>query len=39
MWVIDPIDGAHNFLTGVPFWCISVGLVAAAENTWHLEDD
>ena len=28
VWVIDPIDGTHNFLTGVPFWCVSVGLVA-----------
>jgi myo-inositol-1(or 4)-monophosphatase len=31
MWVIDPIDGTHNFLTGVPFWCVSVGLVASGE--------
>jgi myo-inositol-1(or 4)-monophosphatase len=30
-WVIDPIDGTHNFLTGVPFWCVSVGLVADGE--------
>lgn len=28
VWVIDPIDGTHNFLTGIPFWCVSVGLVA-----------
>ncbi len=27
IWVIDPIDGTRNFLTGVPFWCISIGLV------------
>ena len=26
VWVIDPIDGTHNFLTGVPFWCLSIGL-------------
>ena len=31
MWVIDPIDGTHNFLTGIPFWCVSVGLVASGE--------
>ena len=31
VWVIDPIDGTHNFLTGVPFWCLSVGLVAGSE--------
>jgi len=31
VWVIDPIDGTHNFLTGIPFWCVSVGLVVAGE--------
>ena len=31
IWVIDPIDGTHNFLTGIPFWCVSVGLVVAGE--------
>jgi len=31
VWVIDPIDGTHNFLTGIPFWCVSVGLVAGGE--------
>lgn len=31
VWVIDPIDGTHNFLTGIPFWCVSVGMVADGE--------
>lgn len=31
MWVVDPIDGTHNFLTGVPFWCISLALVVRGE--------
>ncbi len=31
IWVIDPIDGTHNFLTGIPFWCLSVGLVMNGE--------
>jgi myo-inositol-1(or 4)-monophosphatase len=31
LWVIDPIDGTHNFLTGIPIWCVSVGLVAGGE--------
>jgi myo-inositol-1(or 4)-monophosphatase len=30
-WVIDPIDGTHNFLTGVPFWCVSIALVVDGE--------
>lgn len=31
LWVIDPIDGTHNFLTGIPFWCVSLGLVVEGE--------
>jgi myo-inositol-1(or 4)-monophosphatase len=31
VWVIDPIDGTHNFLTGIPFWCVSVGFVVDGE--------
>lgn len=30
-WIIDPIDGTHNFLTGIPFWCVSVGLAVGGE--------
>jgi myo-inositol-1(or 4)-monophosphatase len=33
VWVIDPIDGTHNFLTGIPFWCVSVGLVVQGKLT------
>ncbi len=36
VWVIDPIDGTHNFLTGVPFWCISIGLVVGSESVLGL---
>jgi myo-inositol-1(or 4)-monophosphatase len=36
VWVIDPIDGTHNFLTGVPFWCISIGLVVGGESVLGL---
>jgi fructose-1,6-bisphosphatase/inositol monophosphatase family enzyme len=25
-WVIDPVDGTYNFLSGVPYWCSAVGL-------------
>ena len=27
VWVIDPIDGTHNFLRAYPGFCVSVGLV------------
>jgi myo-inositol-1(or 4)-monophosphatase len=31
VWIIDPIDGTHNFLTGVPFWCVSIGLTVGGK--------
>jgi myo-inositol-1(or 4)-monophosphatase len=36
IWVIDPIDGTRNFLTGVPFWCISIALVAEGQSVLGL---
>lgn len=30
-WIIDPIDGTANFARGLPFWCISVGLMVGSE--------
>ncbi len=26
-WAIDPIDGTRNFLSGLPFWTVSLGLM------------
>ncbi|MBN8629919.1 MAG: inositol monophosphatase [Rhodobacterales bacterium] len=26
-WAIDPIDGTSNFLSGLPFWTVSLGLL------------
>jgi myo-inositol-1(or 4)-monophosphatase len=26
-WAVDPIDGTSNFLSGLPFWTLSVGLM------------
>ena len=25
-WVIDPLDGTNNYVHGVPFICVSIGL-------------
>jgi fructose-1,6-bisphosphatase/inositol monophosphatase family enzyme len=25
-WIVDPLDGSMNFLRGVPFCCVSIGL-------------
>ena len=27
-WVVDPIDGTHNFLRGVPYWNVAIAYVA-----------
>ncbi|TYC77979.1 hypothetical protein FMN63_03710 [Stappia sp. BW2] len=26
-WIVDPLDGTSNFLSGLPLWCVSIGLV------------
>jgi myo-inositol-1(or 4)-monophosphatase len=31
VWIIDPIDGTANFLRGIPFWCVSLGLIDSGE--------
>ncbi|HEY1383773.1 MAG TPA: inositol monophosphatase family protein [Dongiaceae bacterium] len=30
-WIIDPIDGTSNFIAGIPFWCVSLGLVVGGK--------
>ncbi|MBL9046381.1 MAG: inositol monophosphatase [Tabrizicola sp.] len=30
-WAVDPIDGTSNFLSGLPFWTISLGLIEDGE--------
>src|SRR6476469_2685838 len=27
-WIVDPIDGTHNFLRGVPYWNVAIAYVA-----------
>lgn len=31
VWIIDPLDGTHNFMHGIPHWCISIGLERKGE--------
>jgi myo-inositol-1(or 4)-monophosphatase len=33
VWVIDPLDGTHNYLRGFPHFCVSIGLVENGEPT------
>lgn len=25
-WIVDPLDGTHNFMHGIPHWCVSIAL-------------
>jgi myo-inositol-1(or 4)-monophosphatase len=27
IWIVDPIDGTQCFLSGIPSWCVSIGMV------------
>ena len=27
LWIIDPLDGTVNYANGIPFYCVSIGLV------------
>jgi myo-inositol-1(or 4)-monophosphatase len=37
-WVIDPIDGTSNFVSGLPWWCVSVALAHRGEPVLGLVD-
>jgi myo-inositol-1(or 4)-monophosphatase len=32
-WVIDPLDGTVNYANGIPYYCVSIGLVTDAGPT------
>lgn len=27
VWIVDPLDGTKEFISGIPEWCVSIGLV------------
>ena len=31
VWIVDPLDGTREFVTGVPEWCVSIGFVRNGE--------
>ena len=33
VWCLDPIDGTHNFIAGLPLWVVSIGLCARGRPT------
>jgi myo-inositol-1(or 4)-monophosphatase len=30
-WVVDPLDGTVNYLHGIPFWAVSIGIIEDGE--------
>lgn len=32
IWMIDPIDGTHNYASQLPFWCVSVAVADRTTN-------
>lgn len=32
-WVVDPIDGTHNFLRGIPYWNVAIAFVEHGRAT------
>ncbi|MEE3918913.1 inositol monophosphatase family protein [Micromonospora sp. BRA006-A] len=32
VWLVDPIDGTYNFVRGIPFFCVSIGLRIAGRT-------
>ncbi|WP_033339988.1 inositol monophosphatase family protein [Catenuloplanes japonicus] len=34
-WVVDPLDGTVNYLSGIPFWCVSVGCERRDGDGWR----
>ena len=30
LWMVDPIDGTHNYAAQLPFWCVSIAAVDPA---------
>jgi myo-inositol-1(or 4)-monophosphatase len=33
VWIIDPLDGTVNYANGIPFFCVSIGLVIDGRPT------
>jgi len=38
-WVIDPLDGTHNYLRGIPHFCVSIGLLEKGVPTYAVVYD
>jgi myo-inositol-1(or 4)-monophosphatase len=38
LWLIDPLDGTHNYVCGFPIFCVSIGLQINGESVLGLVD-
>ncbi|MEO7065340.1 MAG: inositol monophosphatase family protein [Rhodanobacter sp.] len=38
-WVIDPLDGTHNYLRGIPHFCVSIALLDKGEPVYAVVFD
>ena len=38
-WVIDPVDGTQPFVSGIPYWCISIAYVEGTKITFGVVYD
>lgn len=34
VWVIDPLDGTHNYLRGIPHFCVSIAMLDRGEPVY-----
>ncbi len=34
VWVVDPLDGTHNYLRGIPHFCVSIALLDRGEPVY-----
>jgi myo-inositol-1(or 4)-monophosphatase len=39
VWVIDPLDGTHNYLRGIPHFCVSIALLEKGEPVYGVVFD
>jgi myo-inositol-1(or 4)-monophosphatase len=39
LWIVDPIDGTHNFLRGIPYWNVSIAYVEGGARTLGAVND
>lgn len=39
LWVVDPIDGTANYVSGIPQWCVAIALVKDGQSLFGVTYD